>query len=112
VTASPVKSEQLRYSRQCFDLWDSFGLSKCTLGLVKNREDARGRWYANICIKVSPLLSQGVASVGIDLGLKDFATVSDGTKIETKGIYQGANQNLMSSIVPKITSSGAARTDH
>ena len=88
------KNGQLRYAGQCFGLWDSFGLSEYTFGSGSFSQDARGRWYANICVEVSPLHSRGVASVGIDLGLKDFATMSDGTKIEAKRIYRGAETKL------------------
>ena len=88
------KNGQLRYAGQCFGLWDSFGLSKYTFGSGSFSQDARGRWYANICVEVSPLHSRGVTSVGIDLGLKDFATMSDGTKIEAKRIYRGAETKL------------------
>lgn len=45
-------------------------------------EDARGRWYVCITVKVEEVKSTATASVGIDLGLKTLATLSNGTKIE------------------------------
>jgi len=45
-------------------------------------QDSRGRWFLNVVVEmpVTPK-REGGAPVGIDLGLKDFATFSDGTKI-------------------------------
>lgn len=62
-------------------LWDSCGLADYELGASNISEDSRGRWYINICVKVSPpqgpRRSEATKSVGIDLGLKDFASLSD-----------------------------------
>jgi putative transposase len=88
------KNGQLRYAGQFFSLWDSFGLSKYKLGSGSFSQDKRGRWYANICVEVGVVQSTGTASIGIDLGLKDFATMSDGIKIEAQRIYRGAEQAL------------------
>lgn len=88
------KNGQLRYAGQCFGLWDSFGLSKYKLGSGSFSQDARGRWYANISVEVAVVQATGAASIGIDLGLKDFATMSDGTKIEAQRIYRAAEQKL------------------
>jgi putative transposase len=93
------KNGQLRYAGQCFGLWDSYGLSQYKLGSGNFSQDARGRWYANICVEVPgfvgpikpPELSE---CVGIDLGLKDFATMSDGVKIEAQRLYRGSEAKL------------------
>jgi len=93
------KNGQLRYAGQCFGLWDSYGLSHYKLGSGNFSQDARGRWYANICVEVPqfvgpikpPELSE---CVGIDLGLKDFATISDGVKIEAQRLYRGTEAQL------------------
>lgn len=45
-------------------------------------EDARGRWYVCISVKVADIESTATASVGIDLGLKTLATLSSGVKVE------------------------------
>ena len=93
------KNGQLRYAGQCFGLWDSYGLHQYKLGSGSFSQDARGRWYANICVEVPafvgpiklPELSE---CVGIDLGLKDFATMSDGVKIEAQRLYRGEEAKL------------------
>jgi putative transposase len=59
--------------------------------------DARGNWFLNIVvdIPVDPANARtSVRGVGIDLGLKDFATLSTGEKIEAQRIYRGAEQAL------------------
>lgn len=44
--------------------------------------DARGNWFLNICIEVDDADSRApFRGVGIDLGLKDFASLSTGEKI-------------------------------
>lgn len=59
--------------------------------------DARGNWFLNIVIDVpvdADNARQPARGVGIDLGLKDFATLSTGEKIEAQRIYRGAEQAL------------------
>ena len=60
-------------------------------------QDSRGNWFLNIVIDVAVdtvnarKLERGV---GIDLGLKDFANLSTGEKIEAQRIYRNAEQAL------------------
>jgi IS605 OrfB family transposase len=59
--------------------------------------DSRGNWFLNIAIDVempSAETRQPIRGVGIDLGLKEFATLSTGEKIEAQRIYRGAEQVL------------------
>lgn len=50
-------------------------------------EDALGRWW--VCFQVEVGQSPAAAgAVGIDLGLKDFATLSTGEKIEAQRFYR------------------------
>lgn len=59
------------------------------------RDDGRTSSISSInYFQHSPVHSRGVASVGIDLGLNDFATMSDGTKIEAKRLYRDAETKL------------------
>jgi putative transposase len=56
-------------------------------------EDALGRWY--VCFHVEVEARQGGSTeVGIDLGLKSLATLSDGRKIEAPQIYRRYEQRL------------------
>ena len=94
----PFKASALRYRNgqlwmsgidKPIGLWDSYGLSRYQLGAGSFSEDARGRWYINISVKVAPTPMQTSGeSIGIDLGLKDFATCSNGEKLEALGLYR------------------------
>ena len=58
------------------------------IGAGSFNQDSRGRWYINIPILVECARPKNAAAVGIDLGLKDFATLSDGGKIESPRFYR------------------------
>jgi putative transposase len=100
----PFKASALRYrSGQLFfsgiakplSLWDSYGLAGYELGAGSVSEDARGRWYINITVKVEKKTpSEGKSSVGIDLGLKDFAALSTGEVMEVERFYRDLEPKL------------------
>src|SRR6185369_26197 len=62
--------------------------------------DARGRWYLNVCVEVpemvGPTLPMALPAleVGIDLGLKALAGLSDGSTIESPRFYRGLEPAL------------------
>jgi len=89
---------QIRYGKAWLSLWDSHGLKDYDLGAGNLSEDARGRWYINLCatpkqkpMRQLPLFGD---STGIDLGLKDFAATSDGAVIEAQQFYREMEQKL------------------
>lgn len=92
----PFKSSAIRYKAgqvwYCgcpISLWDSYGLHQYELGTGSFSEDARGRWYLNVTVKVArPAASTATAAVGIDLGLKDFITTSGGANIDGHRFYR------------------------
>lgn len=51
-------------------------------------QDARGRWYVSFVCEVADDLPCGDGEVGIDLGLKTLATLSDGRKIPALQHYR------------------------
>lgn len=84
--------------------------------------DSRGRWYINVPVEIpaKAFARSGTTTVGIDLGLKDLATLSTGEKIEAPQHYrrlaekfgkaQRANKKrLARSVAAKIAN---ARKDH
>jgi putative transposase len=93
----PFKVRTLRYrggqvyfAGRWLSLWDSFGLGEFELRAGNFSEDARGRWYLNVCVArvrsgleqtrkpaAEAILKGFVPSVGIDLGLTRFAAFSD-----------------------------------
>lgn len=66
------------------DLWDSYNLSLYQINTCELVQDSRNRWYACITVKEYPRTACGTGSVGIDLGLKDSATTSNGDKLQIK----------------------------
>ena len=101
----PIKGRELkregdafRFAGNTFRVFNSRPLPE---GKIKDgtnfSQDARGHWFLNIVIDVAVAPAdarQPVRGVGIDLGLKDFATLSTGEKIEAQRIYRGTEQAL------------------
>jgi putative transposase len=87
---------QVKYAGHWFSVWDSYGLSKHKVKTGSFVQDGRGRWY--VCLVVDTpeptQTSEGKTPVGIDLGLKDFATLSNGQKIEAQCTYRKYEQKL------------------
>ena len=85
----------VQYGKHQFKLWDSYELSKYNVKTGSFVEDSRGRWY--VCLVVdnaTTIKSKGKTSIGIDLGLKDLATCSDGLKLKAPKIYREYEQKL------------------
>lgn len=59
-------------------------------------QDSRGHWYINMPVEFpeGAFESSGTATVGIDLGLKDLATLSTGDKIEAPRHYRRHEERL------------------
>ena len=56
--------------------------------------DSQGHWFVNIQIELPDGEKQDGLAVGIDLGLKTFATMSDGTKIESPKFFRSSQEKL------------------
>jgi IS605 OrfB family transposase len=89
---------QIKYGKVWLSLWDSYGLKQYDFGPGSISEDARGRWYINICArpKQKPMLQLSLFndSTCIDLGLKDFAATSDGAVVEAQKFYRELEAQL------------------
>lgn len=57
-------------------------------------QDNRGRWYINICVEMATAEAAPVSRVGIDLGLHDLATLSDGQRVEAPRLYRASEKKL------------------
>ncbi|WNA15560.1 RNA-guided endonuclease TnpB family protein [Acinetobacter phage HFM1] len=85
----------VQYGKHQLKLWDSYGLSKYNVRTGSFVEDSRGRWY--VCLFVDTPISEkskATKSIGIDLGLKDVATCSDGTKVDNPRFYRKYEKKL------------------
>jgi IS605 OrfB family transposase len=93
----PFKSSAISYSNgqiifngKKLSLWDSYGLKDYELGSGNISQDARGRWYINITVKIKKWVCTNVIEkklIGIDLGISTFLATSDGQKEEPKKFY-------------------------
>jgi len=97
----PVKGQTVRYQNgqiiyggHHFKIWDSYALSKYKFRQGSFSEDSRGRWYFNIAVEVPKEKTKATGQVGIDLGLKDTAVCSDGTRLEAGRFYRGLEEKL------------------
>lgn len=79
--AVQIDGDTITYRKQPYRLW----LSRPMEGKRKTgsfAQDARGRWHVNIQCEVEPKQDCGAGTVGIDLGLKTLATLSDGSTVD------------------------------
>jgi transposase len=88
------KAGQIGFQGLHLSLWDSYGVADYELGAGCICEDARGRWYLNVTVKVAkqglPVSApiQSLDAVGIDLGLKDLYATSDGAAVRAQRFYR------------------------
>ena len=94
-SALKYENGQVKYGNLWFSLWDSYGLSRYIVKSGSFVEDSRGRWYVCLVVNSAPKIkSTGKSAIGIDLGLKDLVTCSDGTKISAPQIYRSYEKQL------------------
>ncbi|NLY26818.1 MAG: transposase, partial [Alcaligenaceae bacterium] len=91
-SALSYRNGQVWYCGRPLSLWDSYGLHQYDLGSGSFSEDARGRWYLNVTVKVAkrplPASSAVQKACAIDLGLKDLVTTSEGDKVPAERFYR------------------------
>lgn len=85
---------QVKFAGKLFKVWDSYGLSAYKFRTGSFSEDSRGRWYFNVAVDYTAQPTEGVSAVGIDLGLKDIATTSDGEKLAAGRFYRDLESSL------------------
>jgi IS605 OrfB family transposase len=90
------EGEAFRFAGNTFRVFNSRALPN---GKIKDgtnfSQDSRGNWFLNIVVEIDDVAPRQInKGVGIDLGLKDFATLSTGEKIEAQRIYRRAEQSL------------------
>jgi putative transposase len=56
--------------------------------------DRKGRWHLNVVVEVATANYAPLTRVGIDLGLKDLATLSDGSKVKMPRFYRVSEASL------------------
>jgi len=89
-----VENNSIRYNGQEYKFWKSREFpSNVKCGNFS--EDASGNWYVNFVVEVKvEQANHLVKEVGLDLGLKDLAVLSDAVKIENPRIYAKYEEKL------------------
>lgn len=64
------------------------------IGAGSFSQDTRGNWYINCPVDVADATATPNTRIGIDLGLKDLATLSTGEKIEMPSFYRKSEEAL------------------
>ncbi len=64
------------------------------IGAGSFNQDSRGNWYINCPVEIATANHAPLTRVGIDLGLKDLATLSDGRKIAAPRLYRASEAAL------------------
>lgn len=89
-----LKGDAIKVNGVLFKAFDIDYLKGHVLRAGNFSEDARGRWYFNAAIEYDKVVGSGKGSVGIDLGLKDCATCSNGVKLESSKTYRRFENRL------------------
>jgi putative transposase len=79
--AVKLDGDAVIYRKRRYRLWRSRPVD----GNIKTgcfAQDARGRWYLSLQVKIAASQTCGPGEIGIDPGLRTLATLSDGRKIE------------------------------
>jgi putative transposase len=100
----PFRGQQIKFKRgalvfcgQRFRVYDSYGLDGLDLRGGSFSQNALGEWFVNIAVRVKREPSELPAkAVGIDLGLRTIATVSDGQTLEAGRWAQNMADKLAS----------------
>jgi putative transposase len=99
----PFKDETVRFDGRAFTfrgaLYTPMHTRDCfpagaKIGCGTFSADSKGRWYINATIATQTANVAPIARVGIDLGLKDIATLSDGHKVAAPKLYRASEVAL------------------
>ena len=99
----PVKGASIKQDGETFRFYGNsyrvFYSRAMPKGKIKDgssfSRDTRGNWYLNLVIEVEDTTPRDIKNgVGIDLGLKDFATLSTGEKIDNPRHFRKLEEKL------------------
>jgi transposase len=104
-----IDGDAITFNKRRFRIWKSRDIPE-DIRSGSFSEDASGRWYLNLVCRVPDDLTPGNGEVGIDLGLKDLAALSDGSKIENPRHLRKSAAKLASA--QRLGKKRAARAIH
>ena len=78
-----------------YDVWLHRPLpANAKIGAGSFSQDSRGHWYINCPVEIEEATEACNARVGIDLGLKNLAALSDSQRIEMPAFYRASEAKL------------------
>ena len=85
-----ISGDSFKYAGQKFRFWNSRDLpSDAQIKTGTLTEDKRGRWYLNVTFESEQIETVcGTAEIGVDIGVKTLASLSDGRKIERPNLRE------------------------
>jgi IS605 OrfB family transposase len=90
-----VKDGAAVFAGRRFRIFDSYGLAGLDLRGGSFAQNALGEWFLNIVVRVAvPATGLPAKAVGIDLGLKDIATTSEGDTLPAGRWYRRAERKI------------------
>ena len=87
------KNGAVRFAGHSFRVWDSYGLGAYAFQAGCFAEDACGRWYFCVTVKVKPKPDTEGQPIGIDVGLKEAAVASNGMRCAS-GWYRRLEERI------------------
>ena len=93
-SAVKINEDQIIYNKQKFRIWKSRDFDPSKIKTGSFTQDARGRWYINLVIEVDAKDQQGQLELGLDLGLKTQASLSDGRKYQRENLTKKYEKKL------------------
>ena len=78
--AAAFNNSTIRFAGHSFRIWDSYGLGAYAFRAGCFAEDACGRWYFCINVKVKAKPDTAGQPIGIDMGLREAAVASNGLR--------------------------------
>lgn len=90
-----VKNGGVIFAGQRFRVFDSYGLEDFELRAGSFSQDSLGNWYLNVVVNTETATNELPSrAIGIDLGLKDVATTSDGQVLPAAKFYRNLEQKI------------------
>ena len=80
-----IAGDRIKFGGKTFRFWKTREIP-VDIRTISFNEDARGRWYINIVCLVDIHENPGSLEIGVDLGLKTMATLSDGRKFDRNNL--------------------------
>ena len=88
-----VEGSALKFGGKTFKFWKTREIPN-VIKSVSFNEDAQGHWFVNFMCEVPAIPQVGTLELGIDLGIKTQATLSDGRKFERENLTKKYEDRL------------------